>query len=328
MIDLHRHLEAAVPLHSLPEFIQLHNIDLPCTPAELKPLLTCGDRPGDLASFLRPFIDSLHRCFISADAIRDFTKLAIKQLHDEGIQYAELRFSPWYMSGLYSGGVRVPPEDVVAAVVSARDEAASIWPVRVGLILIVGRELDLSYAHKVIDLALAHGEAICGVDLAGDEGRFPPERFEAVFARAREASIPVTIHAGEAGPAQHVRTAIESLGAVRIGHGVAVASDPEVLALVRDRGIVLEMCPTSNWLTGAVQGSPDNHPLLQLHRDGVRTTINTDDPLLQETWLRDEVIAARRLGATDAEIRAFQATALEAAFLRLDFPIRKAKSEA
>jgi adenosine deaminase len=97
---------------------------------------------------------------------------------------------------------------------------------------------------------------------------------------------------------------------------------------VRDRGIVLEMCPTSNWLTGAVQGSPDNHPLLQLHRDGVRTTINTDDPLLQETWLRDEVIAARRLGATDAEIRAFQATALEAAFLRLDFPIRKAKSEA
>jgi len=314
MIELHRHLEAAVPLGSLPDFIRAHDIKLPDDPSQLKAILTCTDRPGDLVSFLRPFTDHLHHCFASAEAIHEFTKLAIKQLFDEGIQYAELRFSPWYMSGVYSGAVRVSPEDVVQAVISARDESRSVWPVRVGLILIVGRELDCSYAQKVIDLALDHREAICGVDLAGDEGGYPPELFVEVFARAREAGIPITIHAGEAGPALNVRTAIDKLGATRIGHGIAVANDPEVLALVRDREIILETCPTSNWLTGAVQGSPLNHPLMQLHRAGVKVTVNTDDPLLQESWLSDEILAARRLGASDDDIRTFEKTAQMGAF--------------
>jgi adenosine deaminase len=314
-IDLHRHLEAAVPLDTLPKFISTHGIDLPGELPQLRKILTCTERPGDLGSFLEPFTEYIHKCFASAEAIHDFTKLAIKQLNDEGLQYGELRFSPWYMSGVYSGTVRVSPDEVVKAVISARDEAAKLWPVGVGLILIVGRELDLSCAHKIIDLALEHRDSICGVDLAGHEARFPPELFVDVFLRAREAGIPITIHAGEAGPASNIRTAVEELGATRIGHGIAVTEDPEVLALVRDRGVVLETCPTSNWLTGAVTGSPANHPLMKLHRAGVKVTVNTDDPLLQQSWLSDEVMAARHLGAGDEDIASLKATAYQAAFL-------------
>jgi len=316
MIDLHRHLEAAPRIDDLSHFVIKHNIDLPRDADSLRRALTFEGRPGDLASFLEPFTRYIHRCFTSVESVRDFTLLAIKRMNEEGISYGELRLSPFYMSGVYSGSIRVPADDIVKAVLDARDEAAAIWPLRVGIILIVGRELDLSFAHQVVDLALKYQSQVCGVDLAGDESNYPPELFVDAFARAREAGIPITIHAGEAGPAENVRTAVEKLGATRIGHGLAIAKDPEVLAMVRDKGIVLETCPRSNWLTGAVQGSPLDHPLMKLHRAGVKVTVNTDDPMLQDTWLADDIAAARELGASEEDLAAFEKTALMAAFDR------------
>lgn len=316
MIDLHRHLEAAPCIDDLSQFVIRHNIDLPRDTESLRKVLTFEGRPGDLSSFLQPFVHYIHRCFTSVESVRDFTLLAIKRMHEEGISYGELRLSPFYMAGAYSGSIRIPADEIVKGVLDARDEAAAIWPVHVGIILIVGRELELSFAHQVVDLALKYQGRVCGVDLAGDETRYPPELFVDVFARVREAGMPITIHAGEAGPAENVRTAVEKLGATRIGHGLAVAKDPEVLAMLRDTGVVLETCPRSNWLTGAVQGSPLDHPLMKLHRAGVNVTVNTDDPMLQDTWLADDIAAARELGAGEEDLAAFEKTALMAAFDR------------
>ena len=90
------------------------------------------------------------------------------------------------------------------------------------------------------------------------------------------------------------------------------------MALLKDTGVPLETCPKSNWLTGAVQGDPSNHPLMSLHKAGVKVTLNTDDPMLQGTWLADDFQAATLLGATATDLRIFQSNALEAAFLPED----------
>jgi adenosine deaminase len=316
-LDLHRHLEAAVDPSDLPAFIRKHKVDLPCDHEQLRSLLLFSARPGNLAAFLEPFARHIHKFFISEAAIKDFTKLCIRRAAREALSYLELRFSPWYMSGVYVGSERISPEAIVSAVCEARDEAASEYPVLVGLILIVGRELDIAKGHRVIDLAINHRAQICGVDLAGNEHEFPPHLFTNVFARAREAGIPITIHAGETGSAENIRCAVDQLGATRIGHGIAAVTDPSVIALLIERGIVLETCPTSNWLTGAVAGDPTNHPLMRLHRAGVKVTINTDDPLLQDSWLADDINQAEALGANADDVATFMTTARNAAFSQL-----------
>ena len=313
-LDLHRHLEAAVDPSDLPALIRKHKVDLPGDSEHLRTLLLFSARPGNLAAFLEPFARHIHKFFLSEAAIKDFTKLCIRRAAMEGISYLELRFTPWYMSGVYVGSARISPETIVSAVCEARNEAASESAVRVGLILIVGRELDITKGHRVIDLAINHRAQICGVDLAGNENDFPPHLFTTVFARAREAGIPITIHAGETGSAENIRYAVEQLGATRIGHGIAAVTDASVIALLRERGIVLETCPTSNWLTGAVTGKPTNHPLMRLHRAGVKVTINTDDPLLQDSWLADDIKQAEAAGASPDDIATFMMTARDAAF--------------
>lgn len=313
-IDLHRHLEAAVDASDLPAFIQKHKIDLPHDLEQLRSLLLFTARPGNLAAFLEPFARHIHKLFITEASVKEFTKICIRRAALEGLSYVELRFSPFYMAGAYTGTERLAPEAIVSAVCEGRDEAVSEYSVRVGLILIVGRELDIQRGQRVIDLALKYRSKICGVDLAGDEHRFPPHLFHNVFARAREAGIPITIHAGETGTAENIRYAVEELGATRIGHGIAAITDPSVISLLTEREIVLETCPISNWLTGAVTGDQSHHPLMRLHGAGVKVTINTDDPLLQSSWLADDIRRAEALGATSQDIASFMRNAEAAAF--------------
>jgi adenosine deaminase len=312
LIDIHRHLEAAPAAEDLAPLILKHGINLPRDPEELRRRLVFDRAPGDLRAFLRPFADTIPEFFVSHAAVKDFTLLAIERAHREGVSYLELRFSPDAMAGTYSNRIRLSKEAVCAAVFEARAEAAQRWSVVVGLILIIGRELEPSAGHVTVDLAVKYRKEACGIDLAGNERVYGPQLFEGVLDRARGEGFPLTIHAGEAGPAEYVRYAVERLGARRIGHGVAAAQDPEVVALLRDTGTLLEICLISNALTGAVQGP---HPLMLLHRAGVKVSINTDDPMIQGTGLADEAQRARELGATEADLEAFGRNSWEARFV-------------
>ena len=314
MIDLHRHLEAAPHLDALPKFIIKHNIDLPHDLGKLKETLLFQSRPGDLISFLRPFNLYIHKFFISEAAVKDFTKLSVERAFEEGISYLELRFSPFYMTGLYAGASQLSAEAIVNAVIEGVKEASKESSIEVGLILIVGRELDSSIAKKAIQLAIKYREDICGVDLAGDESNFPPHLFYDAFVLARDEGLPITIHAGEAGPAENIRYAIEHLGARRIGHGIAAAFDDGVMDLIKASAVTLEICPTSNWLTGAVTGDITQHPLMKLHRAGIKVTINSDDPMIQGTGLIEDIRIAGALGATEEDLRIFTKNAQAAAF--------------
>jgi adenosine deaminase len=161
---------------------------------------------------------------------------------------------------------------------------------------------------------------VIGVGLGGDEARWPPELFAGAFAFARENGLRTVAHAGEAAGAASVRAAVEELGAERIGHGVRAGEDPVVVGLLAKRQIPLEICPTSNRLTGAAP-SHLPHPMGALHAAGVCVTIDADDPALFGTTLIDEYCEVERTLGADV-LHVFAANAIGASFAA---PERKAR---
>ena len=156
---------------------------------------------------------------------------------------------------------------------------------------------------------------VIGIGLGGDEARFPPELFTDAFAFARSEGLHAVVHAGEAAGAQSVRAAVEQLRAERIGHGIRAVEDPAVVAMLREREIVLEVCPTSNLRTGVVSAL-EAHPLPELLAAGLRVTIDDDDPAIFGAHIDEEYLAFARL-AGEPGLRACIANAIEASFAPL-----------
>ena len=158
------------------------------------------------------------------------------------------------------------------------------------------------------------GDVVCAVDIAGAESLFPTERFAPVFAKVREYGIPMTIHAGEAAGPDSMRTAL-SYGTKRIGHGVAAATDPELVKMLVEEGITLEVCVTSNYQTKVVP-SIEAHPIKKLFDAGVHVTVNSDNMTCSRTDIRKEIALLKNvLGFTDREIETMEEYAWEARFL-------------
>jgi adenosine deaminase len=172
-------------------------------------------------------------------------------------------------------------------------------------------ERALATARTAVDLADA-GLGVVGVGLGGDEAKFPPAAYAEPFAFARARGLRTVAHAGEAAGADSVRDAVEMLGAERIGHGVRALEDDRVVDLLVRNGVALELCPTSNRLTGVVPaGAP--HPIAELDARGVCCTIDADDPALFSTTLEHEYrLVAEQCGQV-AVVR-FARNAIEASF--------------
>lgn len=167
-------------------------------------------------------------------------------------------------------------------------------------------------------MKLAHkyrSQGVSGIDLAGDENRFPAAPHAAAFALAHKLEIPITIHAGEGGKPEHIREAVFEHGATRIGHGVSLQQDPELLKQVRDRGTVFEICLTSNLQTCTVPTAAA-HPFKKFLDEEVRVTLNSDDPAISNITLTDEFeLAAREFKLTEPQIRELLVNAAQAAFV-------------
>jgi adenosine deaminase len=158
---------------------------------------------------------------------------------------------------------------------------------------------------------------VVGFDLAGAEAGFPPVEFLEAFQLVAEGNLPVTIHAGEGWGPDSIRQAIHKCGARRIGHGTRLREDPGLQAYVRDFGIHLEVCPTSNVQTRVVP-SLEEHPVGGYLEAGLSVSINTDNRLVSGTTLVDEyaaITAAQGWGPD--EVRTVVRHAFEAAFLPL-----------
>jgi len=247
-------------------------------------------------------------------------RVAREALHDaraEGLLHVELRLCPELQAGPGQPAEQVL-DDVLAGLAAGARETGVTW----GVIVCAYRTLSRQANERMVDLALgARGRGVVGVDLAGPES-LPGAPFAAALARARAGGLPVTVHAGEAAGPASVREALHVLGATRLGHGVAVARDPDLVREVRERGVVLECCLTSNLHTNAVPSLAE-HPFDALRRAGVAVTLATDDPSVSGVTLGDErALAARTWGYDFDDLRELTRAAARAAFL--DEPARAA----
>ena len=311
-VDLHRHLEGSLRLETLAEIALEHGIDLPSYNIEqLRPYVQFTDEEPDFHRFLEKF-KLLKRFYTTREAVKRVAYEAVIDAANDNVKYLELRFNPAALAHAQNYPLHEVTELVLEAVKQAQAETG-IW---VRLICTAVRHESYELASQVIEVAIAYrDQGIVGVDLAGDEVHYPAAPFAPLFKRAAEHGLGITIHAGEAGRAANVREAVEVLHAQRIGHGISAIEDSSVVQLLRQHDVTLEVCPTSNLQTGAV----DNfglHPLRDLYVLGVKVTINTDDPSVSDTTLTDEyMVAMLGLGVSLRDLRRCTRNSIHAAFL-------------
>ncbi|MHB0912541.1 MAG: adenosine deaminase [Armatimonadota bacterium] len=317
-IDLHRHLEGSVRPRTLAEICKARQVPLPTyDPDELAPLVRLREPARDLGGFFEPF-RTIKFCFVGKEEIARLAFEAVEDACADNVRYLELRFSPEFMAFYH----RLTLPEVMDGIVEGVGAARGL-PIKVKLIVSISRNLNAETMgmpwptpEELVRLALSYADrGVVGLDISGREIGFPPAIFEEPFAIARREGLGLTVHAGEETGPEGVREAI-LLGAARIGHGVRAASDPEVVKLAVDRGVVFEVCPTSNLLSGAV-GSLDEHPIRRLYDLHLPVTINTDDPSVCGVTLTDEyALAMEAFGFELADIERMLQNAESAAFGR------------
>ncbi len=235
---------------------------------------------------------------------RDLISSVREHLRVQGIVYCELTVSiPEYLrQGILLGEI-----------LDALAEDPSGQPV-VRWIVDPVRTLGPVAATKLLErIAKRRPSTMVGMTLGGAEHLAPPEKFGTVYEVAREAGFRTTVHAGEALGAESVWHAVRTLRVERIGHGVRAAEDPRLVRHLAERGIPLEICPTSNVCTG-VYPSLSEHPVRELFEAGVPMTINTDDPTFFGVSLAEELGGLSALGFSWEEIGALASGAFRFAF--------------
>jgi len=228
----------------------------------------------------------------------------------------ELRYNPMKRN---RGGEQ-DLDHIIAAAVRGMDRATLEYPVKPGLLFCLDRAFPYELNEIIAEKAIAwRDRGVVGVDIAGPESAtFRVADYRRLFRRVRQYGLGITVHTGEAGPVDEVARVVELLEPDRIGHGVKAAYDPRAMAMIRDRGIVLEICPTSNLNTGVVSGWDEFRWIFDtFRRNEVRFTISTDGPEMLKTYIRDELAALGRLGILSLEEQEqTTATAMAASFVR------------
>jgi len=283
-VELHRHLEGSLRLTTMLEVAQQHGVQAPVSMFNLSGMVQIQDQdPMNFTNFLDKF-KTLRLFYKSPEVITRVTREAVEDAAKDNCRYLELRFTPVALSRAEG----FPMHDVMGWVIEAAKAAAEKYHIKVGLIASVNRHESPELAEQVAWLAVDRiKDGILGLDIAGNEADFKSNPFHGIFKEARQSGLHITAHAGEWGPAENIRDAIENLEAERIGHGVKVGEDESVKALAKERGTVFEVCVTSNVQSGVVPNLKD-HPLPRMMEDGLNVTINTDDPSVSRITLTRE----------------------------------------
>ncbi|MCY3538291.1 MAG: adenosine deaminase [bacterium] len=285
---------------------------------ELAAHLQAGARRRSLGLYLEMFRHTVG-VMQTRNAIYRVAAECAEDLADDGVIYAEVRFAPELNT---IGGLS--PDQVVRAALAGFEDGSSGRNIKVGVLICAMRTDNRSLEMAELVLRF-RDQGVVGFDIAGAEEGFPPSGHLAAFDLLRRAGMPFTIHAGEAARVDSIRDAVQTCGAHRIGHGIRITDDilPEgtlgpLAAEVRDRGLALEQCPTSNLHIGAVD-SIETHPIGSLLELGFRVTVNTDNRLMSGTTLTQELgRCCRAFGWSGREVEQVTRNAMEAAFLHPD----------
>jgi len=298
LADLHIHVGGAVAPHVLWSIAHDQGFKLPVSDYwEFKELVSA--RPGKVRS-LDEYLAVMHqwteRIQSSPAALeRSVYEVIGKEYRSSRVSLIELRFNPMKRN---EGGER-DLDHIIHAALRGMDRAVMEWGVQAGLLFCLAREFPLELNQILVEKAAKYRRrGVVGIDLAGTERHalelMPAEvkRYRALFEDARRAGLKTTVHTGEtAGTgSEGVRAVVEELEPQRIGHGICAARDERVMDLLRERGVVLEICPSSNLATRAVSSLDELGSILRRFWDrGVKFTINTDGPYLLDTNMRTEV---------------------------------------
>ncbi len=296
--ELHQHLDGALRPATAVELAAEAGVAL--SPDDARSRLVAPAHCRNQAELLA-FFDLPIALLQTAGALQRAARELVEELTADGVRYGEIRWAPRLH---LDGGLAVPA--VIEAVASGVAEAVDALGADAPLVALIVTAMRSHPPGANVELARAaadFGPPVVGFDLAGPEATYPAPPHAAAFRAAEEGGLALTAHAGEVPGPERIREAL-ALGVRRIAHGVTVADDPEVLAMVRERDVTLDQGPTSNEQAGVV-ASLDAHPLATLHRAGVSVTLSTDDRTVSDTTLTDEMArVADALGLDPSELAA------------------------
>ncbi|HSJ26988.1 MAG TPA: adenosine deaminase [Acidimicrobiia bacterium] len=299
-VELHLHLEGAIPLPTMWELVERHGGDPEVPDPEA---LRRRFEFRDFAHFIGTWEWKL-RFHTTFDDYELLAAAVAEDLARQGHRYVEAYVSPTDSP--------LPPGELLHAVRRGLDRHPEVT---VALVPDLVRDTQPQTAMRTLEavIEVASETGVVGITIGGSEQLYPAAPFAPVFDRAREAGLRLTAHAGEAAGPESVWQAVEDLGVDRIGHGVRAVEDRELVATLVERQIPLEMCPTSNVRTGVVD-SLASHPIRRLIEEGAFVTLNTDDPAMFGCSLAGEYAALHALGVDLASLRMLSENAVDASW--------------
>ena len=346
-VSLHDHLDGGLRPATIIDLAAAAGHELPSTdPAALGQWFRESADSGSLPRYLETF-DHTIAVMQTREALSRVAREFVEDLADDGVVYAEIRWAPeqHLRGGLSLDEAVEAVQEGMDAGVDAVEAAGQL--IQVGQLITAMRHADR--AMEIAELAVRHRRnGAVGFDIAGAEDGFPAVRFADAFTFLAENQFPVTVHAGEAAGVDSIRDALVHGRALRLGHGVRIAEDisvefdsaedgaedsaddtavgmvtiGQVAGWVRDRGIPLEICPSSNLQTGAVAsfgGDVESHPIDLLYQTGFQVTVNPDNRLMSGVTLTGEFeLLAETFNYDLDDLLELTMNAVDAAFLPLD----------
>ena len=306
-LELHIHLEGAIPLNILWQLVQKYGGDSE-VPDErvLREKFIYVDFPHFIDTWIwkNQFLREYEDFSLIAEAVA-------REQAKQNIRYTEAFYSP---PDFARHGIRT--QELTEAI---RKGLAKVPEVEIALVADLVRDfgpdkaaVTLAEVHEVQDWG------VIGIGIGGSEQDFPPEEFEQVFKNARDMGFRTSAHAGEASGAASIRAAIDYLHVDRIGHGTRAKEDPALVKYLAERQIPLEVCPTSNVCAGVVSTFRD-HPVREYMNAGLMITINTDDPVMFDTNLAQEFrLLERKFDLNREDIRNLILQAIESSWMLLE----------
>ena len=307
--ELHLHLDGCVRVGTALELARTRGVDAPTTWRGMFDALVAPMPCRDQAELLRAF-DLPIALMQDAEALERITVELVQAKAAENVRYVEIRWGP-----LLHVAKGLSLEDGIGAVVRGAAAASARTGTVVRLISTALRSHDPDDNVRLAEAAARfRDQGLTGWDLAGPEEAYPdPLLHGQAFEAARAGGLRITIHAGEWGGAAQVRRALQ-LEPERIAHGEAASRDPGLVIELRERGVCLDLCPTSNVQAGIVPSLAD-HAIARLHRAGAPVTLSTDDTTVSDVSLVEEYArAVGEIGLSLPELWAIDRLALDVAF--------------
>lgn len=300
-VELHLHLDGSVRIETIAEFANI-------TIGEAKEKMQVSNDCQSLNDYLEKFNLPLKYMQTKDNLVR-ITEELIEDLEKDNVIYAEIRFSP-----LLHTREDLSLDEVVSSVISATKNSK----IKIGIILCMMRGETFENNLNVVNLAKKYlGRGVVAVDLAGSEKDFPNHLYRELFIKINELKIPFTIHSGEASGASSIKTAL-SFNPTRLGHGINLEDNQELINEIKSKNILLEICPTSNIQTKAVDNIY-NHPIYKYYKLGIPISINTDNRTVSNITLTSEYqLLKEAFGFKNDDFNKINKMAIEHAFVNAE----------